>query len=124
VTASIQDAIVSDLSPAWKSSPRLPTGPSAVRLARHRRPDVILMDVSMPRLNGVEARRIIHEEMPEVRVIELSMHEEPERAVATRQAGAVDYLSKRRAADVLTKAIRACVANPERVANESLQQTA
>ena len=123
MTASIQDAIVSDLSPAWKSSPRRPTGPSAVRLSRHRRPDVILMDVSMPRLNGVEATRIIHEEMPEVRVIELSMHEEPERAVAMRQAGAVD-LSKRRAADVLTKAIRACVANPERVANESLQQTA
>ncbi len=69
-------------------------GAEAVELARRLLPDVILMDMSMPNLNGVEATRIIHNENPEIRVIGLSMFEEAERAQALRDAGAVDYLSK------------------------------
>jgi signal transduction histidine kinase/CheY-like chemotaxis protein len=81
-------------------------GQAAVEQARSLLPDVILMDLSMPRLNGVEATRRIHEEFPEIRIIGLSMFEEAERADAMREAGAVHYLSKSAPTADLTTAIR------------------
>lgn len=69
-------------------------GESAVNLARDIRPDVVLMDVCMPGMDGVEATRIIHHELPETRVIALSMREEAEDADAMREAGAISYLTK------------------------------
>jgi signal transduction histidine kinase/CheY-like chemotaxis protein len=81
-------------------------GQAAVEQARALSPDVILMDLSMPRLNGVEATRRIHEEYPEIRIIGLSMFEEAERAQAMRNAGAVHYLSKSAPTVDLTAAIR------------------
>ena len=83
-------------------------GESAVRLVRQVRPDVVLMDVSMPGMNGVDATRVIHGECPEVHVIGLSMFEEGQRAEAMRQAGAVAYLTKSGPAEALLTAIRAC----------------
>jgi CheY-like chemotaxis protein len=81
-------------------------GREAVEMARALLPDVIVMDVSMPRLNGVEATRIIANESPDVRIIGLSMFEEAERAQAMRDAGAVRYMTKSRAAEDLIAAIR------------------
>jgi DNA-binding NarL/FixJ family response regulator len=66
------------------------------------------MDISMPRMDGIEATRILHGELPGVRVIGLSMFEEAERAAAMCQAGAVKYLAKNGPADALIDAIRAC----------------
>jgi PAS domain S-box-containing protein len=83
-------------------------GESAVKLVRDVHPDIVLMDVSMPGMNGIEATRIIHGELPDVRVIGLSMFEEGQRAGAMLQAGAVKYLTKSDAADKLVAAIRAC----------------
>jgi DNA-binding NarL/FixJ family response regulator len=57
-------------------------GQEAVELARQTRPDVILMDITMPRLNGIEATRRIKAELPEVCVIGLSMHEGEDMAMA------------------------------------------
>jgi DNA-binding NarL/FixJ family response regulator len=85
-------------------------GLEAIQLARSIHPDVILMDVTMPRLNGIEATRRITAEMSQVAVIGLSMHEEDDMADAMRSAGAVAYLSKDGPADVLIATIRACVA--------------
>jgi CheY-like chemotaxis protein len=84
-------------------------GVVALELARQLLPDVVTMDVSMPRMDGIEATRILHAELPEVRVIGLSMFEEAERAAAMRQAGAVNYLPKNGPADALIQAIRACL---------------
>jgi PAS domain S-box-containing protein len=81
-------------------------GQEAVELAAKLLPDVILMDMSMPRLNGAEATRIIHNEFPEIRIIGLSMFEETERAQAMRAAGAVHYMTKSGAAGALIEAIR------------------
>jgi CheY-like chemotaxis protein len=81
-------------------------GLEAVQLAAQLQPDVILMDISMPRMNGIEATRIIHQDFPEIRIIGLSMFEEPEQAQAMREAGAVNYLTKSGPSADLLRAIR------------------
>jgi PAS domain S-box-containing protein len=81
-------------------------GQEAVELASKMLPDVILMDMSMPKLNGVEATRIIHNDWPEIRIIGLSMFEEIDRAQAMRDAGAVDYLTKTGQSETMIHAIR------------------
>jgi PAS domain S-box-containing protein len=81
-------------------------GQEAVELARTLKPDVILMDVSMPKLNGVEATRIIHADLPEIRIIGLSMFHEGEQAAAMLQAGAAKYVSKSGATAAIIEAIR------------------
>jgi PAS domain S-box-containing protein len=69
-------------------------GGEAVELARTLRPDVIVMDVSMPKMSGIEATRQIVAELPGVRVVGLSMHEDEEIAASMREAGAVDFVTK------------------------------
>jgi PAS domain S-box-containing protein len=81
-------------------------GKAAVDLARQLKPDVVLMDVSMPVLNGLEATRQIMSLCPSVRVIALSMHEEPDMAASMREAGAVAYLTKGGRTEHLIAAIR------------------
>jgi signal transduction histidine kinase len=81
-------------------------GQMAVDLARQLCPDIIIMDVTMPRLTGVEATQIITAEMPEVRVIGLSLHDEADMGVAMRRAGAAAYLCKGGPAEDLVAAIR------------------
>jgi PAS domain S-box-containing protein len=83
-------------------------GESAVTLVRQIHPDVVIMDISMPGMNGIEATRIIHTELPEVRVIGLSMFEQMERAEAIRRAGAVGYLAKSGPSNAVVDAVRAC----------------
>jgi DNA-binding NarL/FixJ family response regulator len=85
-------------------------GEGAVELAGRLRPDVVVMDVTMPRLNGIEATRRIVAELAGVSVIALSMHEEADMAAAMRAAGASDYVTKDSPPDVLVAAIRACAA--------------
>ncbi|MCC6681395.1 MAG: PAS domain S-box protein [Phycisphaeraceae bacterium] len=69
-------------------------GREALELSRIHRPDVVVMDVTMPRLGGVEATRLIRSEMPEVRVIGLSMHEHNDMAARMMEAGAENFLTK------------------------------
>lgn len=69
-------------------------GEQALQLARVLRPDVVVMDASMPRLNGVESTRRLNRELPDARVIGLSMYSEDDMGAAMREAGAVAYLSK------------------------------
>jgi PAS domain S-box-containing protein len=85
-------------------------GYKAVELARQTHPDVILMDVTMPGLSGVEATRRITAELPGVRVIGLSMHEGDDMARAMREAGAVAYIRKGQDADTLVATIVAAAA--------------
>jgi DNA-binding NarL/FixJ family response regulator len=83
-------------------------GQVAVSLTRSLLPDVVLMDVFMPVLNGIEATRILNSEMPQVRVIGLSMHEETEIRNQMLNAGAARYLCKTEPPEVLMEAVRAC----------------
>lgn len=80
-------------------------GQEAMELALETQPDVVLMDITMPRLTGIEATRRITATLPAVRVICLSMHESEDMARAMREAGAVAYLNKSEAADTLVAAV-------------------
>ena len=84
-------------------------GAKAIELAKHLKPDVIVMDVNLGDMTGIEATRRITAEMPSVRIIGLSMHMDAQIAVAMKEAGAVAYLTKGGPAEDLVSAIRACV---------------
>jgi DNA-binding NarL/FixJ family response regulator len=87
-------------------------GEMAIEKARDLQPDIILMDLGLPKMNGIEATRRIHSEIPGARVIGLSMFEEKERAAAMFEAGAVAYLHKTCGVDALTSTIRRCSGRP------------
>lgn len=81
-------------------------GYEAVKLAMEFSPDVIVMDVDMPGKNGIDATREILSEDPEIRVIGLSLHENPEVSSAMRSAGASAYLTKTEVFETLCETIR------------------
>lgn len=81
-------------------------GAAALELMRHERPDVVLMDLRMPGMAGVEATRRLRAEFPEVRVIVLTTFEEDEEVFAALRAGAVGYLLKASPSAKLYEAIR------------------
>jgi len=82
-------------------------GLEAVEKASETRPDVVVLDLTMPRLGGLEAVRRIHEALPETRILVLSVHEEQEYVVPIVQAGASGYLVKDSAIGDLLAAVRA-----------------
>jgi DNA-binding NarL/FixJ family response regulator len=86
-------------------------GRDAVSLAAKYRPDLIIMDVSMPDLNGIEATRQILQSAPQIRVIALSMHKSKEFVSKMLHAGASAYLLKDCAVDELGEAIKCVMAN-------------
>jgi DNA-binding NarL/FixJ family response regulator len=69
-------------------------------------PDVIVLDFSMPRMDGLQATRILRREFPEVRIVALSMYEKADRAEAMLAAGANAYVEKNGRAEQLLEAIR------------------
>jgi len=82
-------------------------GQIAVQLANQLRPDVAVVDLTMPRLNGVEAIRQIRRDLPDTEVVVLSVHDSEPYVVQALRAGAAGYVLKRNAATELAAAIRA-----------------
>jgi CheY-like chemotaxis protein len=80
-------------------------GQTACELARQHHPDVVVMDVNMPAMDGVEATRRIKAEMPDVRVIGLSLYESERMEATLHEAGADAYLEKSSPVDTLIAAI-------------------
>jgi DNA-binding NarL/FixJ family response regulator len=82
-------------------------GHEAVEKAQKLKPDVVVLDVSMPRLNGLEAARRIHEALPATRLLVLTMHDDEEYVLKMVRAGVSGYLLKDDAASTLIAGIRA-----------------
>jgi DNA-binding NarL/FixJ family response regulator len=81
-------------------------GRSSVRLAKQLEPDVVIIDISLPGLNGIEATRQIHQNSPEVKVIVLSMRADSRAVLAALAAGASAYLLKEAAFEEVVIALR------------------
>lgn len=82
-------------------------GRTVVRLARELKPHVVIMDIAMPELNGIEATRQIAADVPGIKIIALSMHADKHFVRGMLQAGASGYLLKHCASQELVQAIRA-----------------
>ncbi len=93
-------------------------GEEAVQLAKEMQPDVIIMDVRMPKLTGIEATRQIKAECPEVKVLVLTAHDDDEYVFALLQAGANGYLLKTAEIEELVRAIRTVAAGQSALAPE------
>jgi len=83
-----------------------PDGKTALEMVRKLRPDLVIMDISMPDMNGIDATRRIRSEYPDIKVIALSMHHDKQFVSEIFRAGASGYLIKDSAFDELDHAIR------------------
>lgn len=86
-------------------------GRDAIRLAMNLKPDVVVMDISMPEMNGIEATRQIRADLPETKVIALSMYADRRYVTGMLKAGVSGYLLKNCAFDELVSAIAAIIEN-------------
>jgi len=82
-------------------------GRDAIALARAKRPDVMLLDISLPEIDGIEVARTLRRQMPELKIIALSMHNEQRVVQEMLAAGAIGYVDKSSAYDELPRAVRA-----------------
>jgi DNA-binding NarL/FixJ family response regulator len=85
-------------------------GQAALRLALELRPDVVVLDISMPEMNGAEVARALLAEQPHCRILVLTVHEDRTHLRRLLDAGVAGYLVKRSAADELIRAIHAVAA--------------
>ncbi|NIO69574.1 MAG: response regulator, partial [Anaerolineae bacterium] len=96
-------------------------GEEAVRLCEQVQPDVVLMDLVMPGMDGAAATRAIRERCPQIQVIALTSFKEKELVQGALEAGAIGYLLKNVSADELADAIRAAHAGRPTLAPEAAQ---
>ncbi len=82
------------------------SAPVALEEIRRLRPDLVLMDINLPGMDGIEATRRVRAEFPDIEVIGLSMYESEEQDAAMRRAGARAYVSKSASYETLLEAIR------------------
>jgi len=85
-------------------------GEEAVRLVEKQKPDIAFMDISMPKLDGIEATNLIRKNTPETKVIILTVHEDEEYAFHVLRAGASAYLLKNASKKEIFEAIRSAMA--------------
>jgi len=88
-------------------------GRQAIEQARQEQPDVILMDIMMPEMDGIVATRIIKSLLPKIRIVGLSLFEEHQMRDSMMDAGASAYISKSEGAQVLVETIRNCCGDGE-----------
>jgi two-component system, NarL family, response regulator LiaR len=97
-------------------------GEEAVKLALKLLPDVIILDISMPKINGLEVTRQIKAKSPSIKVLVLTVHSDNEHIVGLLEAGAAGYLTKDVFAEEVIPAIRAVMAGEGVLSSPILQQ--
>jgi two-component system, NarL family, response regulator LiaR len=108
-----------ELDPALEVVGEASNGEEAVELARRLEPNVVLMDLLMPVMDGIEATRQIRRELPEVEVVALTSVLEDASVTGAIKAGAIGYLLKTTDADELCEAIKAAAAGQVQLAPEA-----
>jgi DNA-binding NarL/FixJ family response regulator len=93
--------------PEWEFCGEADNGNDAVLMANALKPDVIIMDVSMPGLNGIDATRAICKAQPQVKIVLLTLHDSADLVRSAFRAGARGYLLKTDAEQELVKALKA-----------------
>jgi two-component system, NarL family, response regulator NreC len=93
--------------PGWGCCAEADSGEEAIRAASEFKPDVIIMDVSMPGMGGIKATKIIHETLPAIRILLLTLHKSTELLRAAFSVGATGYVLKSDAEEDLVKALEA-----------------
>ena len=97
-------------APGWEVCGEAANGAEAVELAWRLAPDVIVMDIGMPYVNGLEATKQIRKQLPHIRVLILSQHDSSRMLTAAMEAGASAYVTKAQAAHHLLVALEHVVA--------------
>ncbi len=95
--------------PEWQLCGEADNGQDAVRLTGELKPEVVIMDVTMPGLNGLEATQIIRDVMPETKVLLLTLHCSPEFVRSAFHAGARGYVLKSDAESELVRAMNVVI---------------
>jgi two-component system, NarL family, response regulator LiaR len=108
-----------ELDPALEVVGEASNGEEALRLAQRLEPDVVLMDLLMPLMDGIDATREIRRELPDVEVVALTSVLEDASVTGAIRAGAIGYLLKTTDADELCEAIKAAAAGQVRLAPEA-----
>ena len=91
--------------PEWELCGEAENGEEGVKLAQSVKPEVVIMDVSMPGLNGLEATRIIHQLLPDTKILLLTLHSSTELVRSAFRAGARGYVLKSDAEQELVRAL-------------------
>jgi DNA-binding NarL/FixJ family response regulator len=94
----------------WEVAGEAANGKEALRLAQELRPDAIIMDITMPGMNGLDATSEITKKNPDTKVLILTMHENPTLVSPIKRSGAKGLLTKSRATSELTPALQAIIA--------------
>jgi len=99
-------------------------GKEAIHQIRKSRPDVAVIDISMPEIDGLEVLQQLQPEYPELPILILTMHEEQQYAVRAIEAGARGYITKKSAPEQLVKAIRKVYAGSRYLSEEAAEALA
>jgi DNA-binding NarL/FixJ family response regulator len=95
--------------PEWEFCGEADNGKDAIRMADELKPEVIIMDVSMPGLNGIEATRVIRKSQPGAKIVLLTLHESADLVRRAFRAGARGYLLKTDVEEELVRALRVVI---------------
>ena len=95
-----------ELSAEFEIAGTAENGEEAVREVLRLDPDIVVLDITMPAMNGLQVASLLHEKRPGTKILFLTIHEEPEYISAAFSAGACGYVTKRRLASDLRAAIR------------------
>jgi len=99
-------------------------GDEAIRLIRASQPDVAVIDLSMPHIDGLEVINRIHPEFPHLPILVLTMHAENQYVVRAIEAGAMGYITKQSAPEQLVKAIRKVVGGTRYLTDDATESLA